>query len=171
MSIQSNINQGISLISLLRSQNPEVRHKAEVNRAKKNVDKAIETENIALEAYEKAIDNPKITDAGLLETPEYETYTEAGNRVLAAEEKLMELDPTPETHKNILARRREAGEQREVIEETRRKAAERLALEQERLAISRDITSVLTETPTPRTAKEQASYLDIIKKAKTGGGT
>jgi hypothetical protein len=128
-------------MSLVASQTPRAAsyrekaiQEAEIARAGMNVDKATEAENIALKAYEKVVDNPKITDEGIIQSEEYKAYTEAGDRVLAAEERLMELDPGAQTHKRILARRRESGEQREAVEKARTDAKERLALEQERIS-------------------------------------
>lgn len=161
MNIQANINQGISLMSLLYSQTPmaeeareSMAHTRQIKGAEGKIKEAEKAENIALEEYQKILDNPKITDEGILQSAEYKGYTAAGEAVEDAYKDLMRLDPSTGTYKRIVARQRESAEQREAVEQVRKKspidkqnetsiaANEALAAEQQRLANTPDFSHI-----------------------------
>ena len=153
MSIQSNINQGLSLASLLISQSPmaeKAREKARQEQAISSTEtrlaKAEEQENVALDTYLVKTEDPTVSDAALVEGEEYKAYEEAGERVLSIQEELMEMDPSPKRHKDILARRKENIGARERTKEAREKAQEKLREEQDRLAFSRRVMEGIYST-------------------------
>lgn len=167
MSIQSNINQGLSLMSLLASQTPaasarkeEAIRKKDIELTERRLANAQETENIALKDYEKLLSNEKITDEEIMKSAEAKLYNEAGSRVQSIQEELMAKDPTAERQKAILAREKETSNERERVELAKSAAQEKLKLEQERIAASRAITEGISYSP------ETTAY---IKQRQKGG--
>lgn len=140
MSIQSSIHQGISLVSLLVSQSPaaeaqrtRAREEAEATMLKEKYDRAVSAENEALDAFLPLAENPKISGTTLVESEEYKLYEEAGARVGRIEEEMFYRDPSAQSAKQVITRRRETNEQRELA----RQAVED---EQRRIAIYNEIT-------------------------------
>lgn len=103
MSIQSNINQGISLMGLLISQNPALReqaeYKADVERTQKRVNNLSEIEANYTEEINKALTEGKTELKDFLDT-DAGGYLHAeravSGEITSARKKLVELDPTAE---------------------------------------------------------------------------
>lgn len=161
MSIQSNINQAISLAGLLATQSPTLQERSKVRQLEGRVAGSIAAENAALKEYEANIAKVE-ADESLTEDeksrsikadPTYDFYHEAGEKVLAAEEELFSFAPSSKTAKNIIARRREAKEQAEIV----------AAMERERLAESREIVRGIS-TYSPRdTSAERQEAINYVK--------
>lgn len=147
MSIQSNINQGLSLAGLLFSQTPvaeaarekkriEAQHKTNIKLAKEKRNLAGAAENEALEVYTSAIESGRADVSA-----EEQTWKETMAAETAAHEQLVALDPTAENVRGLVSRRKAERDQEEID----RKAQEDLEKEQRRLAESNAIRKMILE--------------------------
>lgn len=154
MSIQSNINQGISLMSLLISQTPlaeEARAKTATEVAESKAEEKIAAEAAEKEARFKALEKHALegipadkTAAG--KDAELEVY---GDVVALAKERYL-ANPTAETYGDYMAHSTGYREAKESLS-TKRAEAEKTAMEAgkeeaRRLAISRSITEGIYST-------------------------
>jgi hypothetical protein len=160
MSIQSNINNALSIATLLWSQTDAYKQMAEKQKTRKNLTKAETAENVALDEYVESIEkidknenlSPESKDKAILDLPQYNTWMEAAERTSSIEEKLMYLDPSEKNVKRVNASRDAIQDQRDIIaeerkklEEKRSKAAADQIKEQERIANSRNFAKMITE--------------------------
>ena len=165
MSIQSNVNQGISLVSLLASQTPmaaaqreKAVHSQQIKTLRENVSRAEEANYQALALAENAETEFKGNKEA--EEAAYEVYGDTLKAELEARERLFREDPTAEDVRQLvltrgaisgyetgLAEARETADQKRGIKsktaEATKKARENLAAEQERIAASNEITRSL----------------------------
>ncbi len=165
MSIQSTINQGLTLVSLLASQSPELRAMSEHRREAAKFEKRQETYNQALasaaERREKAEANipegrhtPTVEEEAEARTlDELDEALEVAGENLAKER--FEFDPTVENYDAIVDFRRDV-HRRNVIrergeamrlrnEQSQATLEEALKTENERIANSRNIARLITE--------------------------
>ena len=164
MSIQSNVNQGLSLLSLLASQTPlaeagraQAVEKAKIRAAEKNVKLAGKAEAEALDKYTEAVEKvgarTDLTDVEkeAMDLPEGQIWKETMAAETQAHERLTQLNPTEKNVAGLVNRRRAETEQAEID----RAAQDALRKEHERLARSREITKKITEGITYSPASEK----------------
>lgn len=176
MSIQSNINQSISLMGLLISQSEYAKHTQEVSRAKKNVATAGKAAEVAGESISDLPPDASLSTvemhAGL--------YDETLGALESAEQRLFSLDPTEKNYKEILKSREGRAEMKSAVSEeisSRKKAAEARAkaadaaeAEAERLRMSRMLD--LSKLDERTTARVERAYKRAERDTKylTKGG-
>lgn len=165
MSIQSTINQGLTLAGVLASQSPELRAMSERRREAAKFEKRQETYNQALAsaAERRKIAESNIPEGGhtltIEEEAEERTLDELDEALEVAGENLakerFEFDPTVENYNAIVDFRRDVHE-RDIIrersdamrlrnEQSQATLEEALRTENERIANSRDIARLITE--------------------------
>lgn len=158
MSIQSTINQGLSLAGFLAGQSPQLKAFAETKKANK-----------AIAAYEKQ--EAKIGPAG--SKTEAAAQAELAARAVGAYETKFENNPTAEAAQELAEQKEIAGQWEEVVKEwdepnkfQRDAAAKALADRQREIAFTnRVIEGIYSADPAfdPRTAAKEA------KEAKQNG--
>jgi hypothetical protein len=179
MSIQSNINQSLSLLSLLVSQSPvaeagraQAVEKAKIRAAEKNVKLAGKAEAEALDKYTAAVEKvgarTDLTDVEkeAMDLPEGQIWKETMSAETQAHERLTQLNPTEKNVAGLVNRRRAETEQAEID----LAAQDALRKEHERLARSRDVIKTITEgVPlSPQSEKYVNTQISNINK-KIGG--
>lgn len=96
MSIQANINQGLSLASLLITQNPSLKASAEKNTTIKNLEKRAEQENKQYQAMKAGLRVPGRTSIETLED-----IASFGESAVKTSKELFELDPTAQRYQSL----------------------------------------------------------------------
>ena len=141
LNIQSNINQGLSLISLLGSQTPMAAKQREKAAYQAKVE-IYSADVAAAEAVsEEAIAAYDVTEAGTeQEEVAGELYGEALEKEVKAREKLFEVNPTKEGALSIIKTRSAVTGYREALEK-----------EQNRISKSNRIAAILEGTPAQTT--------------------
>lgn len=145
MSIQSTINQGLSLAGLLLSQTPmaeasrvKAREAAELSESKRRLTKAEEVTGTVQEMVEEIEKLPTENERRIAE----EEYSAALGRETEAQRDIFQREPTREGIRSII-RSRSA---REEFEQAARDAREALERENERLETSNAITTPFNPT-------------------------
>lgn len=180
MSIQANVNQGLSLMGLLASQTPRAEanrekaaEKARIKSAEKNVELAGKAEAEALDKYTAAIEKvgarKDLTDIEkeAIDLPEGQIWKETMSAETRAHEKLAQLAPTEKNISGLVNRRRAELDQAEID----RAAQDALRKEHERLARSRDIIKTITEGVSLSPQSENYVNTKITNINKKIGGT
>lgn len=165
LNIQSNINQGLSLLSLVASQTPmaatqreKSAHKAAVKLKEQEVVEAGEAAEEMIAAYDE------ITPGSTEEDVFAEAYGESLGKETAAKKQLFEKEPTTARAKEYITARTTEKDYREAEEEYAAKKAEKaLKREQERIAKSNRIAAILEGTPAQTT-----KLITEAKEAKYG---
>jgi hypothetical protein len=168
MSIQSTINQGLSLAGLLISQSPaaEARKAAAAEKGKadylnKQLRKSAEVSNTALDVATDLWDKSATgTAADVAE----DLFVSSLESELDTTKELFKADPTKETGQMVINKETALREHKEEMstrkaEEAERKAQDALKAEQKRLARSRILEGVYTTDPT----------YDPVEKIRQGG--
>ena len=149
LNIQSNINQGLSLISLLGSQTPMAAKQREKAAYQAKVEKFSADVAAAEAASEEAIAAYDVPKAGTEEEKAAgELYGKALEEEVKARERLFEIHPTREGALSLAKTRSAVTGYRETqAEEIERQAREALEKEQKRISESNRIAAILEGTP------------------------